>query len=363
MKTSSIHGYNCSTFESLNGLIPFIQFNCTNTTDVLLLAFPQSLRTLQAVLYMFELIIGVSLSVFLIYLILFRKSLRQRGFAVALQILLTNIAFTIPVLSTGVQSALEDGWMPSYNLCMFIAFCNQSFQPQRWLLTTVLVTDRALTVTRPLKYEKHRKKTIAILSIVAIGLGLLIGIIPPSVLPNCNGYIPGLNTCHFVTQSQTQQSCGLYGFMYVTLLLLLGGVLPFCLYIWMFWKAKKATIQIVPEQTQTNTEIPRSNSVSRKQLMTIFLLFWTLLGCLLPHYIAFVCVYISDIINSPRGILLSGFTMLFTQPLYYGLVIADPIALMWHKDVKQELRKLKNNLKKMFNIAYLQSTPIWPSPS
>ena len=354
MKTSSVRGYNCSAFESLNSFVPFIQFNCTNTTDVPLLVFPQPLRTLQAVLYMSELILGVSLSVFLISLIFFCKSLKQRGFAVALQILLTNIAFTFPVLSTSVQSALEDGWIPSHSLCIFIAFCNQSFQPQRWLLTAVLVIDRALTVTRPLKYEKHGRKTVAIMSIVALSLGLLIGIIPPSILPNCNGYLPPLNTCHFVTQSQVQRSCGLYGFVYVTVLLLLGGFLPFSLYIWMLWKAKKATRQIVPEQTQTNMEILRTNSLSMKQLMTIFLLFWTLLGCLLPHYIAFVCVFISDIIKSPRGILLGGFTMLFTQHLYYGLVIADPIALMWHKDVKIELHKLKNNLKIIIsNIVYL----------
>ena len=347
--------YNCSMPESLNNLT---SLNChsINETNETQLTFPLGLRTFQAVAYTTALVVGVCLSVFLISLILCCKSLRQRGFAVAFEILLVNIAFTIPVLTTSIQSALEDDWVPGDHLCQFIAFCNQSFQPQRWLLTAVLVIDRALTVSQPFKYETHRVKVVAILSIIALGLGLLIGIIPPSVLPTCNGFISSLHTCHFASRTQVQQSCGLYGFIYVTIVVLLGGVLPFCLYIWMFWKASRANRQVLPtEQTQINRVSSSFNSVSRKQLATIFLLFWTLLGCLLPYYIAYVVVFIADLVNSVQALTIGGYTLLITQPLYYGLIIADPIALMWHNDVKKELRKLKNRVKTTFNIQYLMS--------
>ena len=91
-------------------------------------------------------------------------------------------------------------------------------------------------------------------------------------------------------------------------------------------------------------------SLTRKQLMTLFLLFWTLIGCLLPHYIAYFISYIIVLSSSSlKLVTIGGAFILLTQPLYYGLVIADALALMWHQDVKTELRKIKNWLRTMSN--------------
>ena len=343
MEMSTI--YNYSITGSLSTLAPFTYSNYTNGTDQAFsipdVVLPESVQILQAVIYIIELIIGTGLSLFLISLILLCKSLRQRGFAIAVQILLANAAFAIPVLSAGIKSALDGDWTLGDNSCRFIAFCNQSFHPQRWFLMAVWVIDRVLTIQRPLRYEKHGAKLVAIMSFIAFLGGLLTGILPLTTLNVCNGIISILNTCHILFYAQ--QDCGVYAFTYLTITFIIGGILPFCLYIWMFHKAKKAVRQIQPTpQSQISSAAIRP-SVTRKQLTTIFVQFWTLLGCSSPTYFSILCIYFSYIAGWQGGLYIGIILLILLQPLYYGLLIADPIALMWHKDVKQELHKLKYN--------------------
>ena len=226
----------------MNNLVLFSNWtNSTNgTQDDLMMAVeaPLFVRILQAIVYIIELVLGVSLSVFLILLIIFCKSLRQRNFAVAVQILLANVAFAIPVLSTSAHAALAGDWTLGNEACQFITFINQSLQPLRWLLTAVLVIDRALTINRPLKYEKHGAKVVVALSAVALLGGFLIGIIPQIFFPECNEFLVGINTCQL---SGERGACPIYPYVYFTILLHVGGVLPFSLYIWMLCKAKKAS--------------------------------------------------------------------------------------------------------------------------
>ena len=347
---------NYSFTEPMDNSTSFGSENSTNGTDNLSMVdftLPRFVGKLQAMTYIAELILGVSLSLFLIFLILFSKSLRQRGFAVAVQILLANVAFAVPVLSTSAHAALAGDWTLGDGACQFIAFCNQLLQPLRWLLTAVLAIDRALTINRPLKYEKHGAKFVAIASACAFLVAFLIGIIPPIALPTCNEFLNGINSCQL---SGERSACAIYGYAYFTVLLLVGGVLPFSLYIWMFYKAKNAGRQVVPVQDarirlSTAASVYVHGAVSRKQLITLFLLFWTLLGCLLPHYVAYIFTYIFISSNLPSTIVdVGGVLIIITQPLYYALIIADPVALMWHKDVKNELRKIKNRLGIAFSF-------------
>ena len=314
-----------------------------NGTDnpLTFVSLPLSMRILQAIAYTIEFTLGIILNTFLICLILFSKSLRQRGFAFTVQILITNLVFTILVLSSCAHIARFDEWTLGDSFCQFIAFCHQSLQPQRWLLTAALVIDRALTINRPLKYEKYRTKFVAILSTSAIILGLLIGLLPPMTsLRSCNGFTPGTNTCQILV---VIPNCGIYLLSYSAVVFMAGGVLPFTLYIWMFYKAKKASREIAPTQPQTRLSSHRS--LTQKQLLTVFLLFWTLLGCTLPFYSSFLLVYLSFLANWPGGYFAGYYSLLLFQPLFYGLVIVDPLTLMWHRDVKQELRKIKQKIK------------------
>ena len=360
MEMNNFRGHNCTNFESLNGSA---SVNCTSTsgtgedfTPLLTFTLPQLARMFQALAYIVEFILGIILSLFFIFLTLCRKSLRQRGFAVALQILLVNLAFAIPVLSTSVHAALEDDWVPDNRFCHFIAFCNQSFQPQRWFLIASFVIDRVLTIHRPLTYEKHGAKIVAILSMCALILALLFGTLPRIIIPTCTPFVPPLNTCQF---TNANRKCAMYGFLSTTTFFLLGGVLPFCLYVWIFHKAKKASRRVVPTQQLQISTIPSHLTVTRKQLVTVFILFWTLLGCSLPYYLSFVFLYVSIQLRLPNSVtVVAILSLLIAQPLYYGLVIADPIALMWHQDVKQELRKIRKYIRTtLFNFTNLQPTP------
>ena len=319
---------------------------------------PYLIAMLQVMIYAIELILGVTLNSALILLILFRKSLHQRGFTASLLILATNIGFALPLLSASIHTAPLGEWTLGVSYCLFVAFSNQMFQSQRWLLTAVLIVDRALTINRPLKYEKHGRRVVAILSTAALIVGFLIAIVVPTMLHSCIGFLPGLNSCYII--SGTDKMCDLYLANTNTLLLLLGGVLPFILYIWMVCKARKAQTLVVPEPTthlRTNA-VTSPFSLTQKQVLTIFLFFWTLLGCSLPYYLSYFVTYLSLENNNHRGLIVGYFSLLFTQPIFYGLTIADPIALMWHKDVKRELKIIRYSIEtyiqmKLVNIRQL----------
>ena len=314
---------------------------------------PHWVRTLQALVYIAEFILGVSLNTFLILLILFRKSLRnQRGSAVTLQILIVNLAFTIPVLSTCAQSALAGEWTLGDGFCQFIAFCNESLQPQRWLLTAVLVIDRALVISWPFKYEKYYgAKVVTALSLLALSLGFLLGLLPPIVpaLRSCNDFAQSSNTCHI---SFNSQHCGRFLLGYSTVTIFLGGVVPFALYIWMVCKTKKHNRQIAPAPGEQVNSLSSAIPIrqSQKQLITMLLLFWTLLGCTLPLYLSVFLTFLATLLHSPSGMLAGYYITASTNLMYYGIIVADPIALMWHKDIKQELRIVKRNMRAYFKM-------------
>ena len=333
--------------ESLDRSLSFVSnmtnsSNDMNSTVAASIILPRFLQKLQAITYIAVFIVGLSLNIFLIILILSHKSLRrQKGFIVSIQILFSVVAFAVPVLSLNIVAALEGDWTLGDGKCQFIAFCTLTFQPIRWFLTTAMVIDRALTISWPFKYEKYRAKLVAILSVIAYILGLISGIIPTCIYQDCIGYVRVLNTCHL---SGASSICGAYNFTYTSILFSVGGILPFCLYLWMFYKAGKANNRIVPAPSvEEGSGVPR-NLISRKQLLTFFVLFWTLLGCALPHYLSYLLAYISFLTNFLRGIIFGGLGLAITQPLYYGLLIADPVALMWNVDVKKELRKIKSKV-------------------
>ena len=344
-----------------NTTVTFFMNSTTSTlgtgSPFTFISLPLWVRILQVIAYIVEFIFGVTLNAFFICLILLSKSLRQRGFAVTIQVLTTNLVFTVLILSSCAHVARFDEWTLSDGFCQFIAFCHQWLQPQRWLLTAVLVIDRMLTISRPLKYEKHGTRVVAILSSSAIILALLIGLLPHviTLLHSCNGFTPGTNTCQTLI---LMPNCGAYLMSYSAIVFTVGGVLPFSLYIWMFCKAKQASSQILPAlQPQMSGGASSNLSVTQKQILTIFLLFWTLLGCTLPFYSSFLLLYLSFLANWPSGYFIGYYILVFFQPLFYGLVIADPITLMWHKDVKEELRKIKHKLstKPYFSVHFTSS--------
>ena len=349
---------NCSIItESLSDSLDFINVssNCSSggDDDVMngLYTIPQLIRTLIGIANLVVFILGLSLSVFLIVLILYNKSLRnQRGFAITFLIILSNLIFATFVLSTSVVVALDADTILSGGICQFIAFCNLTFQPLRWLLTTVLIVDRALIISWPFKYEKYRTQVLIVLSMLAIMAALFNGIIPSSVLQECIGFSSVLNTCQL---TELHTSCLVYGFTYTTSVILIGGILPFCIYLWLFYKASKANRQVVPIQNgEEGSIITPHSSISRKQLLTFFVLFWTLLGCALPNYTTLLLTYLIIVTDFTAGIIVVGPLYLLTQPLINAQLIADPVALMWHKDVKEKLKNIKLSIKTQFRKCF-----------
>lgn len=342
---------NCSVVEFLNNSSSVFIYgdnatNCTSEmTDIWDALQPvlRLLQKLQGIVYIVVFIVGLSLSLFLVTLILCRTSLRRQGaFIIPLQILLSNIGYLIVVSSTSAIAALQGDWMLGDGLCQFIGFCNQIFQPLRWLFTTILIIDRAMMINWPFKHEKYRNKLLTILSMIVITAVFLFAIILSSALPQCTGYSFITNTCYLTGNGSI---CDAYAFTYGSILFLIGGLLPFGICLWMFYKAKKVENQVVPAQIAEQGSAASRSSVTRKQLVTFFILFWTLLGCSLPQYISYLFTYSFALSNHLKGAIFGVFSLILTQPLYNGLFIADPVALMWNEDVKKELKNIKVTLK------------------
>ena len=80
----------------------------------------------------------------------------------------------------------------------------------------------------------------------------------------------------------------------------------------MFHKAKKINRQVVSTQSIMDESSELRSSVSRKQLLTVLVLFWTLLGCALPNFAAILVQYIVLKGNFQNGIPFAVFLYIIT---------------------------------------------------
>lgn len=141
----------------------------------------------------------------------------------------------------------------------------------RFLMMLVITLDRLFTVFLPFFYVKHGAKISAAMS-ATVWMGALIQVVNfLQGLSNCYAYLP---------------TCRVHVYTFVTLLQILGGMVPFALYLLLFWKAKTLEMKVTPMEGIDGTA---SNTKQEKRVRTTYLiLFIALVGTATPAFILYL---------------------------------------------------------------------------
>ena len=235
-----------------------------------------------------------------------------------------------------VVSAIARGWLFGEVFCQIVGMVNDGLTFVRFLMVLVFTLDRLFTVFMPFFYIKHGAKISAAMSATA-WMGALIQVVNSlQGLSNCYAYLPTFKTCTAVTCSP---ACRVHVYTFVTLLQILGGMVPFALYLLLFWKAKKLEMKITPMEGIDGTA---STTKQEKRVRTTYLiLFIALVGTATPAFILYLTQFA---FSGPPPAFLIILQILVGRTIFYLLTAIDPITIMWNRDVRLAVRVLKNRI-------------------
>ena len=219
--------------------------------------------------------------------------------------------------------------------CVVTGFIFIFVRVARSFLMCVFVIDRFLSVFAPYFYPRHDKKIAITLSVVAWILALLFQLPAFPGLLDCYGFALDRFQCGYL--GLCNQSCLVYGRVYVIVVFVPTTLLPVVLYISLYLKVKKikkANVAPVGGENQPAKQ-------DWKLVITFFLLFLTVFVMTAPPSVLLV-ILSETLSNVPAQAGFAILAFLFSVPSF--LVIADPIVIMRHSDVKEVLRKIKTKI-------------------
>lgn len=307
----------------------------------------QVIAVAQAATYGILFFLTISLNSFVSFLIVWQKSLHQRTFYLALQMIVANLLQAFVLFSTNFISAVLDRWVFGEDLCVVVGFFIFWMQTSRWILMFLLTLDRFLTVFSPFHYPKHSLKIMVVLSVIAWKGTLVLTLVPIGGALRCYSYSPFVKGCLIEVVEGENQSCLYYGIVYVAIVNCFGGVAPMVMYLLLFRKARQLNRRVLPvgqrstEHSQRNVTIKKKD---RRAAVTVFLFFLNLLGLSFPLNILLTVT----IILQDAGIVLptvpAAIVLHIARTVYLLLLVADPLTVMRNKDFRLVLQQMKYRL-------------------
>ncbi len=131
------------------------------------------LRYLVLIYYCLLFPFSLTLTLFIIFLIIKFKHLRDTTFMLALQVVILDFVFTITLTPVAVNSTPSGQWLLGNIMCeIFVANFGLIFLFRNFLMF-IFVFDRFCNVFRPFQYGRHRKKVILTLWLFFLVLTLI----------------------------------------------------------------------------------------------------------------------------------------------------------------------------------------------
>ena len=230
------------------------------------------------------------------------KELRCNAMIASLSVvavdLLLDLSFHLPAL----VSTIAKGWLFRDIGCKVFGFLGYEFLITRLLIMAVLCTDRFCTVRFPFSYKRYGKCVLVVLTLVAWILPCLLAI--PVVVDGFGGvgFRGNIPTCTVNCQA-THGVCKAYFRDSLFVAIVIGGIIPVALYIWMWHRARKlrpAAVMLGIFSTQVasgpivNTPMQLEHkSFETRAFITFSLIFVTVLVTALPSYVFVVLRTIS----------------------------------------------------------------------
>ena len=290
------------------------------------LALPAFLAPLQTAIFILYLVAGLPLNCFIIFLVVKFKELRKRDFLLATHVVMADllVIFGLPVSVASLLVGVRE--VHNSSSCSAVGFIVLLFNGVRFTMMFVLCTDRFCAVFSPFYYSSRRGALLATLPFFVWGIWIVLAGVPLGI--DCYGYEPTTGFC--IMQSHCSTACNVYRFAILSAMTLLGGVIPIVLYSMLFCKARR----LAKASCEANAIVP-PHSRRRHATVTFFILFIALLGCSIPTYLVF---FLSPLADKFRQFFWAYFGI--SLSLFEAVLLADPIALMRNREVRDCVNKL-----------------------
>ncbi|XP_011402977.1 PREDICTED: melanopsin-B-like isoform X2 [Amphimedon queenslandica] len=341
------------------------------------LNIPPAISYVQASIALVTGIVGLLLNAFILIIIIKYRSLHQRLMYIAIQIIVVEIAYSLLVPPAIFVSGIARDWLLGEAMCNILGIINDGFAYFRFMMTFILTLDRFVSVFFPFVYERNSKKILIILLIMVYFTTFLRVILPLKGVMGCYTYVPTNKIC--TAYSDCSTGCYYFVLASVVTIVLIGAIIPFCMYMILFYKAYKvrkissqavtthspspsfssiATVQVNMSTIKGSLPRGRESSIcehdlekSRKSIsgdenfqvtLTMFILLMSVIGCTSPAFVLYIVQFISLHNNSAFFIVI----MLLGRTSFNSIPIFDAIAIMRDKQFRSSAKTFLGTLRK-----------------
>ena len=313
---------------------------------------PPAVDYVQATTVLITMILAITMNGFVIFLVARHKVLHQMAFYLALQIIVAHLIFSVTVLPFIFVTAILREWRLGLVMCQLLGSVHDAIITSRYLLTFVLTMDRVISVFYPFFYLRHGGKVSICNSVIAWTLSLARSVTSLEGVMSCTKYLPIFKMCSGAPFCS--ENCQIHILIFSAILAAFGVVIPFLLYIVLFFKAKiiryRFTNSIQPQQdssssvpsndgmnpAQNQSSSRKTNQHNHRATWTFVILTAVIIGCSLPPYILYTVENNIPGTSPPALIILQ---IIVGRTLVHCLAVADPIVILRNRDVRDLIHR------------------------
>ena len=286
---------------------------------------------------------GVLGNSMVLLLVLLDKRLRYRSIIASLSIVLCDLLLTIFYHGVALTGAVLKRWpygQDDEGTCDAYATTTMGLLYVRWLAISTIAIDRFCTVTFPFKYPQHSKKVLILLTILTWIVPFVVTVLRFHV--SSSTFRPNIPTCLptcLEEEGINKTLCRLLNLVAAILVIVIGIGIPSVVYTWLYYKGRQFR-----RKPQLGTSMTTSNSTQtfvfttqeQKALMTLFLLYMTVLITTLPRMttlfirLAPNCLYF----RIPLEV------HLCSALIFFSSTSLDPIVLLRHQDFRIAIKEI-----------------------
>jgi len=291
------------------------------------------LRMTQPVYFSFVAAIGILMNLLVVILVILSKDLRNKSFAIAVQIAFANI-FTI--VGGKVPSIVQYSFgQPIFglNACTYSGYFLIAIMDTRVLLMFAFSLDRFASVFAPYLYPRHNLAVIIFTSLLAWIFPMAFKMVGIPQLLDCYSYAQAFHSCMW------SMTCGYYcrilHVVYHGAVIFPAMLASVIFIVALYVKGKK-----IRRHTTEMMGIPESERMTESQwkaLKTLFVLILTLVIDEVGLIIVFLFYSIDKVFTHSPLLLIVGYLTV----IYF---ITDPIVIMRNADAREALKAMMKTL-------------------
>lgn len=225
---------NCTSRSTDNCSNEVVSNECYNLTQS-----PNWMIGIQATAVSSVFLTSLIGNALIILMVVKYKRLQCHSVVASLNIVASDFIWSLSHHIPALINLCSRRWVFSPYGCLILSFLRVELQITRWLLMGVLALDRFCTVRFPFRYENHKKLILTILLLTAWILPMLLCV--PLVIPSFQGISVRSNVqvCNLHCLQENKQGCRIYFTLLFLISLLIGGVMPLLVYMWLYRRARR----------------------------------------------------------------------------------------------------------------------------